>query len=150
MLISYIKYPSTLFSVNDGQCTENVVFIPELVSTVAYCERILSASSGSLVFVGSAGFGRKLAVKIVTTRLGAKLMSPKMTVGYNANSFKADLKAVLQKAALENEQVLFLLEDFHLFDVEVIDLINSLLSSGEVSYTRKYLPNSSYSSGLFL
>ncbi|KAI5737300.1 hypothetical protein M8J76_012015 [Diaphorina citri] len=118
--------------VNEGQCPENIVFIPELLSTVAYCERILTATSGSLVFVGSAGYGRKSAVKAVATRFGAKVISPKMSVGYNVNSFKVDLKSVLQKAALENEQVFFLLEDFHLFDVEVIDLINSLLSSGEI------------------
>uniref|UniRef100_A0A8D8QIW2 Cytoplasmic dynein 2 heavy chain 1 n=2 Tax=Cacopsylla melanoneura TaxID=428564 RepID=A0A8D8QIW2_9HEMI len=119
--------------VNEGQCSPHIVFIPELLSTVSYCERILSeTSAGSLVFVGSAGFGRKLAVKIVAIRLGAKIMSPKMSVGYNVNSFKADLKGVLQVAALDNQQVFLLLEDYHLFDVEVIDLINSLLSSAEI------------------
>lgn len=120
---------------NEGQCSEDIVFIPELLSTAAYCERVLSAGDSNLVLIGAAGYGRKLAVKIVATRLGAKVVSPKLSIGYNLSSFKVELKAVFQKAALENEQVFFLLEDFHLFDVEIIDMVNSLLSSGEVRHS---------------
>lgn len=38
----------------------------------------------------------------------------------------------MQAAGVEGEQVYFILEDYQLINPEYLDLVNSLLSSGEV------------------
>ena len=51
---------------------------------------------------------------------------------YGLKQFKSELKAAMQLAGVENEQVFFILEDHNLISTEFLDMINSLLSSGEV------------------
>ena len=51
---------------------------------------------------------------------------------YGLKQFKTELKAAMQLAGVENEQVFFILEDHNLITTEFLDMINSLLSSGEV------------------
>ena len=55
-----------------------------------------------------------------------------MGKNYGLKQFKLELKAAMQTAGVEGEQVFLLIEDHNLIDVQFLDLINSLLSSGEV------------------
>lgn len=41
----------------------------------------------------------------------------------------------MQIAGIDGEQVYFLLEDHQLVDINFLDMVNSLLSSGEVSFS---------------
>ena len=55
-----------------------------------------------------------------------------MGKGYGVKQFKAELKGAMQLAGVEGEQVFLLLEDHNLALPDYLDMINSLLSSGEV------------------
>ena len=68
--------------------------IEELLNSVAYIDRALSAPRGSLLLAGRAGVGRKSAVRIVSALHGAKLHTLKMGKNYSLKNFKNDLKTV--------------------------------------------------------
>lgn len=77
----------------EGQSLDLIIF-REVLDTVAYVDRVLSAPQGSLLLAGRAGVGRKSAVRIVSALHGAKLVSLKMGKAYNLKNFKNDLKYV--------------------------------------------------------
>ena len=81
---------------------------------------------------GRSGVGRRNAVSIVSALHHAKLITLKMGKNYGLKQFKQEVKNAMQIAGVENEQVFFLLEDHNLIDHNFLDMVNSLLSSGEI------------------
>ena len=110
----------------------DVVLIRELLDLAAKCDHTLSSPGGSLLLAGRSGVGRRTAMSIVSALHQAKVMFPKMGKAYGLKQFKAELKAAMQLAGIESEQVFLLLEDHNLSSHDYLDMINSLLSSGEV------------------
>ena len=61
-----------------------------------------------------------------------KIFSPKINRSYGIKQFKNDLKTVMQQAGIEGQQMVILLEDHQLIDSSYLELLNSLLSAGEI------------------
>lgn len=110
----------------------NIVVIPELLNNVAYIDRILSFPCSSLVLAGRAGVGRRTALSIVSALQRAHILTLKVGRNYTVKAFKNDLKAAIQMSAVEGNKVFLVVEDFQLVDKIFLDMLNSLLSSGEV------------------
>ena len=81
---------------------------------------------------GRSGVGRRTALSIVSALHQAKLVSLKMGKNYSQKQFKAELKSAMQMAGADGDPVFLTLEDHNLTSPEYLDMINSLLSSGEV------------------
>ena len=81
---------------------------------------------------GLSGIGRHVALTIVSAMHGVEVVTPKLTNNYTVKQFKDELKRVMAKAGVEGEQVVLLLEDFQFVNVQFLEMINSLLSSGEI------------------
>jgi dynein heavy chain 2 len=94
-ILYYVNIISLIIYIlgREGQSLDVVVF-REVLDTVAYVDRALSAPHGSLLLAGRAGVGRKSAVRIVSALHGAKLLSLKMGKAYSLKNFKNDLKSV--------------------------------------------------------
>ncbi|XP_037092634.1 cytoplasmic dynein 2 heavy chain 1-like [Pollicipes pollicipes] len=104
----------------------------EVLETIARVERVLSSPGGSLLMAGRSGVGRRTAVGIAACMLGAKQVSPKMGKGYGEKQFRNDLKSYMQMAAIDNDQVVFILEDHQVIDPSFLEMVNSLLCAGEI------------------
>ncbi|CAH0388994.1 unnamed protein product [Bemisia tabaci] len=117
---------------NDGHDVENILVTPELLNAAAQFERVLTDKKGSLFLPGSSGLGRKTAIKIIASRLTAKIVYPKIGQNYSFSNFRNDMKNVMQQAGIENEQIFLILEDHNLIFPEIMDMINSFLSFGEI------------------
>ncbi len=110
----------------------DLVMVDELLETVARVDRALTRPGGSVLLAGRAGIGRRSAVSVAAAMQRAKLVSLKMTRNYGLKQFKAELKAAMQLSGVDGEQVFLLLEDHNLVDPHFLDMVNSVLSSGEV------------------
>lgn len=64
--------------------------------------------------------------------LRMKLVTPSMGRGYGLRQFSTELKSVLTTAGVEGSPVLLLLEDFQVTNDAFLEMISSLLTSGEV------------------
>ncbi|XP_063237932.1 cytoplasmic dynein 2 heavy chain 1 [Bacillus rossius redtenbacheri] len=115
----------------EGQALD-VLVSRQFLELVASADHVLSAPHGSLLLAGRAATGRRAAVKVVSALHGARLLTLHVGHGYRLNNFRNDLKNMMQLAAVEGEQVYFVLEEHQLIDVSILDMINSLLLSGEV------------------
>ncbi|CAL1541204.1 unnamed protein product [Lymnaea stagnalis] len=110
----------------------DILIFREVLENMARVDRVLSKPGGSLLMAGSSGVGRRTAVSVVAHMHQMQTFSPKVSRGYTIKHFKNDLKQVMQLAGIEGEQAVLLLEDHQFIEPQFLELINSLLSAGEV------------------
>ncbi|CAF3596551.1 unnamed protein product, partial [Rotaria sordida] len=110
----------------------NVFLFREILDTIVRCDRVLTTPGGSLLLAGRSGVGRRTAIGVVASMNNMKLFSPKVSRTYGLKHFKNDLKTILQNAGVDGEQCILLMEDYQFIESTFVELINSLLSAGEV------------------
>ncbi|CAF4638011.1 unnamed protein product [Rotaria sp. Silwood1] len=110
----------------------NVFLFREILDTIVRCDRVLTTPGGSLLLAGRSGVGRRTAIGVVASMNNMKLFSPKVSRTYGLKQFKNDLKTILQNAGVDGEQCILLMEDYQFIESTFVELINSLLSAGEV------------------
>ena len=103
-----------------------------MLDHVARIDRVLSAPGGSLLLSGRSGVGRRTALSVVAHMHQMEVFTPHITRTYGLKQFKSDLKSMMQQAGVEGRDVVLLLEDHQIVDPAFLELVNSLLSSGEV------------------
>ncbi|XP_055023019.1 cytoplasmic dynein 2 heavy chain 1 [Boleophthalmus pectinirostris] len=110
----------------------DLLLFREVCDFVSRVERVLSRPGGSLLLAGRSGVGRHTATCLVSHMHGYTLFTPKITRSYSLKQFNNDLKTVMQLAGLDGQQVVLLLEDYQFVLPAFLEMVNSLLSSGEV------------------
>uniref|UniRef100_T1IHY1 Cytoplasmic dynein 2 heavy chain 1 n=1 Tax=Strigamia maritima TaxID=126957 RepID=T1IHY1_STRMM len=110
----------------------NIFIFHEVLNNIARIDHALSKPAGSLLLAGVSGVGRRTAVTVVAHMHRYTLFTPSIARGYGLKQFTADLKTVCQLAGVEGQQVVLLLEDHQLLESAFLEMINSLLSAGEV------------------
>uniref|UniRef100_A0A8B9KYT5 Dynein cytoplasmic 2 heavy chain 1 n=1 Tax=Astyanax mexicanus TaxID=7994 RepID=A0A8B9KYT5_ASTMX len=110
----------------------DLLFFPEVLDFMSRVDRALSSPAGSLLLAGRSGVGRRTAVCVVSHMHGATIYTPKISRSYSLKHFKTDLKTVMQFAGIDGQQTVLLLEDYQFVHPSFLEMVNSLLSSGEV------------------
>ncbi|XP_078258652.1 cytoplasmic dynein 2 heavy chain 1 isoform X1 [Rhinoraja longicauda] len=110
----------------------DILLFHEVLDYMARIDRVLSCPGGSLLLAGQSGVGRRTVTCIVSHMHGAILFTPKISRGYEIKQFKNDLKHVMQLSGLDGHQVVLVLEDYQFVHAQFLEMVNSLLSSGEV------------------
>jgi dynein heavy chain 2 len=110
----------------------NWVLFPELLEQLSRIERILCQPSGSLVLAGKAGIGFDRMVTFIGDQLGFQIFSPKISSKYTYKAFLNDLKEALRVSGVENENSIFMVEDYQLISPSFLGCLNTLLSGSEV------------------
>ncbi|CAI9737451.1 cytoplasmic dynein 2 heavy chain 1-like isoform X1 [Octopus vulgaris] len=117
-------------------CYENkiddMLIFKEVIDHIARVDRVLTMAGGSLLMAGSSGVGRRSAVRLVAFMHQMHVFSPKVSRSYSIKQFKLDLKGLFQLSGIEDQHVLLLIEDHTIFDSAMLELVNSLLSAGEI------------------
>ncbi|XP_026994578.2 cytoplasmic dynein 2 heavy chain 1 isoform X2 [Tachysurus fulvidraco] len=109
-----------------------LLIFPEVLDSVCRVDRVLSAPAGCVLLAGRSGVGRRTAVCLVTHMHRATLYTPRISRAYTLKHFRSDLKTVMQMAGVEGQQTVLLLEDHQFVHPSFLEMVNSLLSSGEV------------------
>ncbi|KAL2095874.1 hypothetical protein ACEWY4_008022 [Coilia grayii] len=110
----------------------DILLFHEVLDFMSRVDRVLSRPGGSLLLAGRSGVGRRTVTSVVSHMHAATLFTPKVSRSYALKQFKADLKTVMQLAGIEGQQVVLLLEDYQFVHPAFLEMVNSLLSSGEV------------------
>ncbi|XP_075248310.1 cytoplasmic dynein 2 heavy chain 1-like [Convolutriloba macropyga] len=111
----------------------NLSLFSEVLETMSKVDVALSMPGGSLLMAGRSGVGRRSTVHVVANMHAMEIFTPKISRNYGLKQFKNDLKICMQKTGIENEQLVFIMEDWQLIDSHFLEYINSLLASGEVA-----------------
>lgn len=119
----------------------NMLLFTEMLEHVAHVDRILSSSCGHILMVGRCGVGRRSAVTIASYMLGYEVRTLAVSREYGEKQFGEDIKSAMQAAGIKGQHTVLLVEDFQIITESILEVVNSLLSSGEVPglYTHEEL-----------
>ena len=115
-----------------------MLLFPEIVERIARLDRILAVPGGSVLMIGRPGVGRRSCTQIACfmkkSREGTpmQIFSPNVGRGYGAKHFMNDLKLAVTAAGVQGAECALYLEDYQLAEPAFLEIVNSLLSSGEV------------------
>jgi len=112
----------------------HMLIFSQILDQISRVDRVLSSSEGNLLLIGRSGVGRRTTTKLVSYMHGYKFQSPSLvhSTGDEAmKHFRLELKPVLQTITLEGCKAVFYVEDHHFNCGAVLELLNSLISSGE-------------------
>ena len=119
----------------------NMLLFQESLEHVCALDRIFSSYGGHTLLVGRSGVGRRNAATVASYMLGYEFFTPAVSRDYGVKNFIIDAKAVSQVAGIKGEHVVLFIEDFQFTSDSMLEMVNSLLSSGEVPgmYTNEEL-----------
>jgi len=128
--IEYLEKGKMVYERDNSELYLN--FFDENIKYFKIVDRLLSKTESNLLLIGSNSLGRKKSLKLISTSLHYDIISPNFTKDYSIKDFKKVLKDLYQVSGVEGRGVVFLIEEHHLIKKEILELINSLLCSGEV------------------
>jgi dynein heavy chain 2 len=119
----------------------HMLLISETLERICHIDRILSSNGGHILLAGSTGMGRRNMVSVVAYMLQYQVISPATSRDNPVKQFTIDVKSILYIAGVKGEHVVMLIEDYHIVVESILEIVNSLLSSGEVPgmYTHEEL-----------
>lgn len=114
----------------------NLKIFPQVLQHLSSVLHMLSAPGASMLLVGLSGVGRRTSVRLASHMLGYQFCTPRIVGvgdGEAANKmFVTDLKRAMALAGVEGSNVVLYVEDHQLVTKQVLESLNSLVSSGEV------------------
>ena len=111
----------------------DVIIFRELLCLITSIERILIQPGGSMLLAKRPGIPMLDLVEFIASYLRLKVFIPSVLKTFSKKSFYADLKSVISYAGLSNHSCLLIIEEQHVYDDLVLESINSVLCSGEIS-----------------
>ena len=109
-----------------------LVLFPDVLETIARIDRVISEPGGHILMAGRSGVGRRSCLTVAAYLLRLELISPQMTRNYDMKAFMDFMKTVLHKVGVEGTPAILHLEDHQLVTSEFLEVVNSLISGGEV------------------
>ena len=132
LLISFHFLVSLYICVGREYIDLEVLLFHEVLDHMARIDRVLTTPRGSLLLSGRSGVGRRTALSLVAHLHQMDVFTPHISRGYGLKQFKNDLKSVMQQVGVEGKEMVLLIEDHQIVNPAFLELINSLLSAGEV------------------
>lgn len=121
------------FSGASGKKSMKLVLFLDACEHISRISRVLRQPKGNALLLGVGGSGRQSLSKMATFISYYKLFQIEVIKGYGMRSWREDLKKVLMLAGIENSPVTFLFVDTQIINEQMLEDINSVLNSGDVT-----------------
>jgi len=86
-----------------------------------------------MVIIPIGGSGRSSLGRMSNWLCGYKMFTIELTKTYNTADFKKDLKRLYYQTGVRDQSTSFLFNDTQIIDETFLEIINNILSTGEVS-----------------
>jgi dynein heavy chain len=110
-----------------------LVLFQDACEHISRIVRIIRQPMGNALLLGVGGSGRQSLAKMAIFISNHALTFIELTKNYSIKSWREDIKLILMGTGLQNKQTSFLFTDTQIVDEQMVEDLNSILNSGDVT-----------------
>lgn len=110
-----------------------LVMFSDACEHISRIARIIRQPQGNALLLGIGGSGRQSLARMATFLTNYKLFQIEVVKNYTMRSWREDIKKVLMLAGVDNKAVSFLFCDTQIIKEQMLEDINNILNSGDVT-----------------
>ncbi|KAL0129633.1 hypothetical protein PUN28_001711 [Cardiocondyla obscurior] len=129
----YIEEQMDEYNVSRGVVRLDLVLFRDAIEHVCRIVRVISQPRGNVLLIGISGSGRQSLSRIASYMCDLSTYQIVVTAQYRTPEFREDLKTLYSITGVENKPTSFLFNDTQVVDEQFLEIVNNMLSTGEVA-----------------
>ncbi|XP_076651590.1 dynein heavy chain 2, axonemal kl-2 [Halictus rubicundus] len=130
---THIEAQMDEYNASTGVVHLDLIFFRDAIEHICRIVRVISQPRGNMLLVGVGGSGRQSLSRISSYMCELNTFQIAVTKHYRVQEFREDLKTLYTKAGVEKKPTTFLFNDTQVVEEEFLEIVNSILSTGEVA-----------------
>ncbi|XP_046821789.1 dynein axonemal heavy chain 2 [Vespa crabro] len=121
------------YNASTGVVRLDLILFQDAVEHICRIVRVISQPRGNMLLVGIGGSGRQSVSRIAAYMCELTTFQIAVTKQYRVMEFREDLKKLYSTAGVENKPTSFLFNDTQVAEEQFLEIVNNMLSTGEVA-----------------
>ncbi|XP_060835340.1 dynein axonemal heavy chain 2-like [Rhopalosiphum padi] len=132
-LKQFIKCSIKEYNSNSEFMPVDILLFRDYIEHICRIVRVISQPMGHILLIGIGGSGRSTLAKIASWLCKYSIFTIELSKSYGTSEFKEDLKLIYSETGIKNQPTSFVFNDTQIVDDSFLKIINSILSTGEVT-----------------
>ncbi|KAG5317386.1 DYH2 protein, partial [Pseudoatta argentina] len=129
----YVEEQIDEYNVSPGVVHLDLVLFRDAIEHVCRIVRVISQPRGNILLIGIGGSGRQSLSRIGSYMCDLSIYQIAVKAQYRIPEFREDLKILYSITGVENKPTSFLFSDTQVVEEQFLEIVNNMLSTGEVA-----------------
>ncbi|XP_076632445.1 dynein heavy chain 2, axonemal kl-2 [Colletes latitarsis] len=130
---TYIEAQMDEYNASTGVVRLDLILFRDAIEHICRIVRVISQPRGNMLLIGVGGSGRQSLSRIASYMCELTTFQIEVTKQYRLPEFREDLKILYKKTGVENKPTTFLFNDTQVVEEQFLEVVNNILSTGEVA-----------------
>ncbi|XP_076295130.1 dynein heavy chain 2, axonemal kl-2 [Lasioglossum baleicum] len=130
---THIEAQMDEYNASTGVVHLDLIFFRDAIEHICRIVRVISQPRGNMLLVGVGGSGRQSLTRISNYMCELSTFQITVTKTYRVQEFREDLKVLYTKTGVDKKATTFLFNDTQVVEEQFLEIVNSILSTGEVA-----------------
>ncbi|XP_053977121.1 dynein axonemal heavy chain 2 [Hylaeus volcanicus] len=130
---TYIEAQMDEYNASTGVVRLDLILFRDAIEHICRIVRVVSQPRGNMLLIGVGGSGRQSLSRIASYMCELSIFQISVTKQYRLPEFREDLKILYKKTGVDNKPTTFLFNDTQVIEEQFLEVVNSVLSTGEVA-----------------